>query len=977
MSINQKTYEELQGYYQARNKTAIYNLASKPGHAPTVPKNVFQNNVAIKVEETWKNSSGIAFSGSGVGNAGYAARDDKLPSGESMFVDYGKDFQLTEAGLAAVREKIPDFENIDTSKIGLQPYLDNGVERYVGGRVPSASNATVSGTGETWDTVEAAYTFTDPDGDEEGVSEIVWYISSRENGTYTRLSGKQGKRLMIDPSYAEQYIRYEIKPYDSQGVYGETVTSATIRLPKADPMNTLALRTALTRARDALAKANIGSGVGQTPQSAANTLQGLIDETVILLADSEKMQAQISRQTERLEIGLIRFNNSRNVEEISLNSALADTANWKVGVGPDEIRFQDGAILLNNTSRGDYNVVYEGREYRDQVLKFKYKVDDLGDGTVGFFLRQQDKDVMPGETAAYGFMINKDNFELRSYQPDGLLTTAVRNEKTVDGETVPLFEAGKEYTMTVGAYDEGDAVRLVMKVGDDTIFDFLHESGNTAVPTTLNGLSGYLAAYTGAGLSAQLMPIAADKSQLRSAIDNATATRAGLSVGDRYAQHPQSAADEFDAILASAEAVASNIDALQETVDNMVFELNAALNDLLGNKNAVGALESGESVNYEYDIAGRSTFNIPQDAKNVYLRVDSTREHNFVVNKQIGSSQLTMTVAQGTTMSANAWDGTILLPEQLDTSSATVEGRIASVFKLGSASGINASKPVRIVLPGMASYSIGYVRNGKLTRISERLSEDSMDAAEAALTNNKPAAYMKAGNDMVVWTNQLTELVCYTAENNNTNNNGGGGNVSGPSTSGVSNSGTSSNGLLGQSNTTKFIDIIGHWAKDDIENLYAKGIVTGVTEITFEPDRSVTRAEFATLITKALNLTSDVSQGFEDVRIGEWHYSFVNAAANAGLIVGYDGYFRPDDYITREEMAVIIAKAFAYRGKTAGSGGIEKFTDKGEISDWAYSYVDSVTTAGLISGMTPTTFVAGANTTRAQSASVIRRLLDN
>ena len=75
-------------------------------------------------------------------------------------------------------------------------------------------------------------------------------------------------------------------------------------------------------------------------------------------------------------------------------------------------------------------------------------------------------------------------------------------------------------------------------------------------------------------------------------------------------------------------------------------------------------------------------------------------------------------------------------------------------------------------------------------------------------------------------------------------------------------------------------------------------------------------------------------------------------------------------------MAVILAKAYALRGGAVLSGGIEKFTDRDEIADWAYASADTVTTAGLISGMTPTTFVASSYTTRAQAVSVLKRLLD-
>ena len=74
-------------------------------------------------------------------------------------------------------------------------------------------------------------------------------------------------------------------------------------------------------------------------------------------------------------------------------------------------------------------------------------------------------------------------------------------------------------------------------------------------------------------------------------------------------------------------------------------------------------------------------------------------------------------------------------------------------------------------------------------------------------------------------------------------------------------------------------------------------------------------------------------------------------------------------------MAVIIAKAYQFRGGAVVKGGLDKFADKNEISDWAQDSVDLVTSAGLVSGMTPTTFVAKANATRAQAASLLRRLL--
>ena len=92
------------------------------------------------------------------------------------------------------------------------------------------------------------------------------------------------------------------------------------------------------------------------------------------------------------------------------------------------------------------------------------------------------------------------------------------------------------------------------------------------------------------------------------------------------------------------------------------------------------------------------------------------------------------------------------------------------------------------------------------------------------------------------------------------------------------------------------------------------GIVSGVTPTQFEPERTITRAEFAAMIVRALGITATDGPAFEDVANNAWFYSSVTAAAKAGLIVGYNGYFRPDDLITREEMATIIAKAYFFAG---------------------------------------------------------------
>ena len=180
-----------------------------------------------------------------------------------------------------------------------------------------------------------------------------------------------------------------------------------------------------------------------------------------------------------------------------------------------------------------------------------------------------------------------------------------------------------------------------------------------------------------------------------------------------------------------------------------------------------------------------------------------------------------------------------------------------------------------------------------------------------------------------------------------------------------------------QEQTAGFTDIAGHWAEADIKEMAQRGIVAGITASMFAPDQEITRAEFAAIVVRALGISAAAgSVEFEDVAQDSWYAGPVMAAAAAGLITGYEGEFRPDDLITREEMAVVIVKAYQYLGKETSRGGISKFSDREEISLWAEEYVDQAASAELISGVSATRFAPHENATRAQVASLVKRLLN-
>ena len=164
------------------------------------------------------------------------------------------------------------------------------------------------------------------------------------------------------------------------------------------------------------------------------------------------------------------------------------------------------------------------------------------------------------------------------------------------------------------------------------------------------------------------------------------------------------------------------------------------------------------------------------------------------------------------------------------------------------------------------------------------------------------------------------------------------------------------------------------WARDTIETLAGAGILAGVDGTRFEPERPLTRAEFASLLVKALALREKGEPGelFSDVKTSSWYAGAVAAAAGAGLLQGYgDGTFRPEQKVTREEIAAVLARVMNL--KPAG----EKlsFRDSAKISPWAREAVAAAAAQGLVKGFPDGTFRPDAPAGRAEGAAMIYRVL--
>lgn len=200
-----------------------------------------------------------------------------------------------------------------------------------------------------------------------------------------------------------------------------------------------------------------------------------------------------------------------------------------------------------------------------------------------------------------------------------------------------------------------------------------------------------------------------------------------------------------------------------------------------------------------------------------------------------------------------------------------------------------------------------------------------------------------------------------------------------------------------------FTDISGHWAEATIINLADKGIVNGISATEFNPDGTVTRAEFLKMAMEAMDIETVAIRNGEclDAKNTDWYAPYLQSALDKGLIPDnmiagfnldvkrqedgtikalYSGAFNGYLPIIREEMAVIAQYVYQYTRnantmKSMKAGKDLPFNDADDISGWAHEAVKLAYAQGFIDGMGDGTFAPKAAMTRAEAAAIISRMI--
>lgn len=168
----------------------------------------------------------------------------------------------------------------------------------------------------------------------------------------------------------------------------------------------------------------------------------------------------------------------------------------------------------------------------------------------------------------------------------------------------------------------------------------------------------------------------------------------------------------------------------------------------------------------------------------------------------------------------------------------------------------------------------------------------------------------------------------------------------------------------------EYSDIYGHWAKTQIDRWSDYGVISG-SDGQFRPDDSITRGEMAVIIDRVMKYQVKAENTFKD--LGQAFYTDpILKANNAGVMSGSDGLVRPTDKITREEAAVLMCKAFNLEPTEVTN---KKFSDSDKISAWAKGYVNALLNENYITGKGNNDFDPQGKITRGEAVTMINNIV--
>lgn len=455
--------------------------AAREGATDFYIQNTFENNILIYTDASPR--------GSEKGESNWVETNDHQNSKitgieENLAILKGEgDNRQLFAGYASgnyalidsVLARLPGFEQIDQSKIG--------VKSFPGNQKPAASGVSVSGTAEVGQTITAAYTFSDADGDLEGATIANYYISeSRDDLFYLnwkKVSDNMTRtEFTVTPICEGKWIRCKLTPVDSRGAQGTPVWSEPVFVAFTSHVDKTQFRALVDEAKAKVEAAQIGDEPGQWTQKEIDLITAAIADAEAVLAKDPISQYDFDLGVAAFQKAYTRFCNNQNAgtatDVIEIDALIEDTENWtphaenKAG----KPTFTGGKLTL--TAASAYQTAcYTGKAYTNKTFRFTYQ--QSGSGWGGFYFNMGDAEALPFNQTTKGVLVVTKTTGTELQIRDG-----VNEALQLDSDFV--FESGKTYRVDFGVYDLNSTdVRFILTVDGTAVFS--HEMDNQYLHT--------------------------------------------------------------------------------------------------------------------------------------------------------------------------------------------------------------------------------------------------------------------------------------------------------------------------------------------------------------------------------------------------------------------------------------------------------------------------------------------------------------
>ena len=169
----------------------------------------------------------------------------------------------------------------------------------------------------------------------------------------------------------------------------------------------------------------------------------------------------------------------------------------------------------------------------------------------------------------------------------------------------------------------------------------------------------------------------------------------------------------------------------------------------------------------------------------------------------------------------------------------------------------------------------------------------------------------------------------------------------------------------------------GIWYYDAVQTVSDRGLMKGTADGVFSPNAPTTRAAVVTILHRMAGSPDVGTSAFPDVAASSWYSRPVAWAAAKGIVLGYDdGLFRPDQPVTREQMATILRRYASYEGYSDQvTLDLSRYTDASSVSPSAQMALAWAVQSGIITGVSDYQLAPAGQTTRAQLATILTRYL--